>query len=320
MQLIVVTFVLVAGLVYGLYWFFIERVESEEQHALRSRLKRPGKSRSVVGALLKQEERLSDVDAFDTALGKVGGLTAPLQRTISQAGLKVTVSTVLLGSGVLALVTYAVVVQFLHIPLVGVALAVFAACAPYTYISFMRGRRMLQFEEQFPEAIDLLSRALRAGHALTTGLSMVADEMKEPVGPEFRQLFDEQNFGRPLDQALKSFALRIPTIDARFFVTAVLTQREAGGNLSEVLDNLARIIRDRFRVKRQVRVISAHGRITGWVLSALPVTLGLIFAVMDPETYRTFYNDPLGVKMIIGALTLQIVGVFIIKKIVQIEY
>ncbi len=123
--------------------------------------------------------------------------------------------------------------------------------------------------------------------------------MAEPVGPEFRLLFDQQNFGMPLPQALKAFADRIPILDARFFVTAVLTQRDAGGNLSEVLDNLSSIIRDRFRVKRQVRVISAHGRITGWILSALPVSLALFFAFSSPETYRKFYTDPLGIKMIV---------------------
>ena len=149
---------------------------------------------------------------------------------------------------------------------------------------------------------------------------MVADEMADPVGPEFRLLFDQQNFGMPLPQALKAFADRIPIIDARFFVTAVLTQRDAGGNLSEVLDNLTAIIRDRFRVKRQVRVISAHGRITGWVLSALPVSLGLFFAFTSPDIYRKFYTDPFGIKLILFALMLQIVGVFVIRRIVQIEY
>ena len=179
---------------------------------------------------------------------------------------------------------------------------------------------MIKFEEQFPEAIDLLARALRAGHALTTGLSMVAEEMPEPVGPEFRLLFDQQNFGMPLPQALKSFAERIPI--AR---RAVLRHRRAdaarsGGNLSEVLDNLASIIRDRFRVKRQVRVISAHGRITGWILSALPIGLALFFAFTSPEKYRKFYTDPFGMQMIVMALALQVVGVLVIRRIVQIEY
>jgi tight adherence protein B len=320
MQLAIITFVVVLGIIYGLYWFFVERLESEEQSALQQRIKSGAKKKALTGALLKEQERLSDVGPLDTALRSAGGLIDPLQRTISQAGLKVTVSTVLLASGCVAGVAYIVVSTWLHLPLVGLLAAALAGWVPIAIVRFKRNRRMLQFEEQFPEAIDLLARALRAGHALTTGLSMVADEMREPVGPEFRELFDQQNFGLPLEAALKAFAERIPTIDARFFVTAVLTQREAGGNLSEVLDNLSSIIRDRFRVKRQVRVISAHGRITGWILSALPVSLGLFFAFSSPETYRKFYSDPLGIRMIVFALVLQLLGVFIIKRIVTIEY
>ena len=274
----------------------------------------------MTAALLKERERLSDVNAFNRLLGGFGRVTDPMQRTIAQAGLDVTVSTIILASLCLAGLAYIGATQLLHLPLVGLAAAVLAAFLPYSLVKMKRNRRMIKFEEQFPEAIDLLARALRAGHALTTGLQMVADEMAEPVGPEFRQLFDQQNFGMPLPQALKEFADRIPIIDARFFVTAVLTQRDAGGNLSEVLDNLSSIIRDRFRVKRQVRVISAHGRITGWILSALPVSLALFFASTSPETYRKFYTDPLGIKMIVFALGLQIIGVFIIRRIVQIEY
>jgi tight adherence protein B len=198
-------------------------------------------------------------------------------------------------------------------------MALVGAGVPFTYVRWARSRRMLKFEENFPEAIDLLSRALRAGHALTTGLGMVADEIPPPVGEEFRLLFDQQNYGLPLPDALRNFAARIPILDARFFVTAVLTQREAGGNLSEVLDNLASIIRDRFRVKRQVRVISAHGRITGWVLALLPPSLAMAFVVLTPDNYRRFYNDPLGIQMIVGALLLQILGVLVIRRIVNIE-
>ncbi len=126
---------------------------------------------------------------------------------------------------------------------------------------------MRLFEDQFPQAIDLIASSLRAGHAFTTGVSMVADEVPDPTGAEFRLLYDQQNYGMPLPDALKAFARRVPLLDARFFITAVLTQREAGGNLAEVLDNLSTLIRERSRVKRQVRVASAHGRITGWVLS-----------------------------------------------------
>jgi tight adherence protein B len=195
-----------------------------------------------------------------------------------------------------------------------------AMTIPYYCLSQVRARRARKLEEQFPEAIDLLSRALRAGHALTTGLAMVADELPEPMGGEFRLLHDQQTFGRPVPEALKNFAVRVPAPDARFFVTAVLTQRDAGGNLSELLDNLSAIIRDRFRVKRQIRVISAHGRITGWVLAGLTPTLVLVFMYIMPENYASFYRDPLGIRMIVVAVLLQLAGIAMIRKIVNIEY
>jgi tight adherence protein B len=320
MQLIVLTFVLIVGIVYGLYWVFVERAEAQEHDALRKRLKRTPKAHLGVGALLKQPQKLSELGVLDAMLGSAGRLVDPVQRTITQSGAKISVGSVFLASACLAGLAYLAIIRLLHLPLVGLGFAIGASYIPYGVLRMLAGRRMAKFEEQFPEAIDLLARALRAGHALTTGLSMVADEMRDPVGPEFRQLFDQQNFGMPLPEALKAFADRIPILDAKFFVTAVLTQREAGGNLSEVLDNLASIIRDRFRVKRQVRVISAHGRITGWILSALPVSLGLFFAITSGDTYRKFYTDPMGIQMIVFALVLQVIGVFIISRIVKIEY
>ncbi|MEO7272771.1 MAG: type II secretion system F family protein [Vicinamibacterales bacterium] len=320
MAFVVGTFVLVMAIVYGLYWLFVERDEAEEQSALRKRLKRPTQKSVVTAALLRERERLSDMGAFDAVLARMGRVTDPMQRTLSQAGMNVTVGTVLLAMGCLGLLGYVGATWFLHMPLVSLLVGFAAAYLPYGIVKMKRTRRMFKFEEQFPEAIDLLARALRAGHALTTGLSMVGEEMADPVGPEFRLLFDQQNYGMPLPQAMKEFAERMPMIDARFFVTAVLTQRESGGNLSEVLDNLANIIRDRFRVKRQVRVISAHGRITGWVLSALPTCLGLFFALTSPEIYTKFYHDPFGLKMIMFALGMQVVGVLVIQRIVQIEY
>ena len=179
---------------------------------------------------------------------------------------------------------------------------------------------MYKFEEQFPEALDLLSRALKAGHAFTTGIDMVGTEMPKPVGPEFRNLYDHQNFGMPMPDALKAFSDRVPVLDARFFVTAVLIQRESGGNLSEVLDNLAGVIRERFRVKRQMRVLSAHGRITGWILVCLPPVLGFVLMSVNPEHRRTMLGDPLGIQMLVGAVIMQIIGTLIIRKIVNVEY
>ena len=191
---------------------------------------------------------------------------------------------------------------------------------PIWFVKFKANRRVAKFEEQFPEAIDLLSRALKAGHAFTTGLSMVAEEMPDPVGTEFRLAYDRQNFGMPMGEALKSLGERVPLLDARFFVTAVLTQREAGGNLAEVLDNLAAVIRERFKVKRQIRVVTAHARITGWVLAMLPPALGVALTLLSPDHMSVLWTDPTGIRMVVVALILQIVGTLIIRKLVDVEY
>ena len=319
MVFVFATFIIVLAIVLGVYWLMLVRPETAQDSAVLARVGATAKAAKAV-ALLKGPQRLSDMHSLDYLLARAGGLVEPLQRSIDQSGLKLTLGTLVLGSALTAAVAFYLVLTFLHLILVAAVAGLIAGCLPYAYVRFTRSRRLLKFEEQFPEAIDLLSRALRAGHAITTGLAMVAEELPDPIGPEFQTLYDQQNFGLPLSQALKNFADRVVILDARFFVTAVLTQKESGGNLSEVLDNLATIIRERFKVKRQVRVISAHGRFTGWVLSALPASLGLFFAISNPEKYATFYRDPLGMQLIGGALVLQLIGVFIIKKIVNIEY
>ena len=218
------------------------------------------------------------------------------------------------------MIPYAIVKTLSGSSLAGLIVGCCTGLVPYLWVRRARSKRMWKFEEQFPEAIDLISRALRAGHTFSTGLLMVADELMDPVGTEFRLLYDRQNFGMPLPEALRSFAERIPLLDAKFFATAVLTQRDAGGNLAEVLDNLSSVIRERFKVKRQVRVISAHGRITGWILAGLPPSLSMVFLAFTPKHMQTLFNDPLGVKLILVALVLQVVGTLLIRKIVNIEY
>ena len=154
---------------------------------------------------------------------------------------------------------------------------------PFLVLKIKRTKRLRTFEEQFPEGLDLISRALKAGHAFATGLKMVADEMPEPVGPEFRKTFDEQNFGLPMKDALDNLSFRMPLLDVRFFATAVLIQRETGGNLSEILENLSHVVRERFKILRQVRVYTAHGRFTGYVLLALPAVLGIALSFINPD-------------------------------------
>ena len=182
-----------------------------------------------------------------------------------------------------------------------------------------RSVRLKQFEEQFPEALDLLSRAVRAGHAFQTALSMAADELPAPVGPELKKTFDQQNFGLPLRDALNELTERVAILDVRFFVTAIVIQRETGGNLSEILDNLAHVVRERFKIQRQVRVHTAHGRFTGYVLLALPAFLAIALSFLNGEHMAPLFQEPMGRAMLVGALALQTVGYFWIRKVIRIE-
>ena len=307
----------VVALVVGAYWAFVLR--EEDQLVERLRPQGDGKRIRKLG-FLRAEEKLSSVGPLDQVLQRSSRLTRPIQETIQQSGLKLSLGTLILMSGCLAALAYLVGVWFSRMQLVGLLMAVFVVFLPYAYVRRARTKRLYKFEEQFPEAIDLVARALRAGHALPTGLGMVADEVAPPVGTEFRILYDEQNFGLTLPDAVRNFAARIPVLDARFFATAVLTQRETGGNLAEVLDNLASVIRERFKVKRQVRVISAHGRITGWVLACLPPSIAVAAFILSPTHIQTLLGDPLGIQMLIGAAVMQVLGTLIIRKIVDIEY
>jgi len=321
MILAIVLFIAILALVLGTYWVFVVRLEQAEDQALQKRLKPEGAVKTAKQIrLLKPVKQLSDVGQINAVLERMGGVVGPIQRDITQAGLNISVGQLLLSSGCLALVFYLLVKLVTYSTLLGIGAAVLGAFIPFIYVRYKKNSRLKKFEEQFPEAIDLIGRALRAGHAFTTGLTMVAEEIEKPVGEEFKLLYDRQNFGMPLPEALKLFAERIPLIDARFFVTAVLTQRETGGNLGEVLDNLASVIRDRFRVKRQVRVLTAHGRITGWILAGMPPALAAAMLIISPDHMHMLINDPLGVKMIVGALTLQIMGTLIIRKLVDIPY
>src|ERR1700684_2176220 len=190
---------------------------------------------------------------------------------------------------------------------------------PYSYASYRRNKRFEKFEELFPEAIDTLARAVRAGHAFTTAIEMIASEVAEPVCGEFRQLYEEQKFGLPVRDALLNLADRIPLVDVKFFVTAVMLQRETGGNLAEIHDNLSYVIRERFKILRQVRVHTAQGRLTMVLLMALPPTIVVIIMLINPGFIRPLFVDPLGHALIVGGITLQTMGYFVIRKIIRIQ-
>jgi tight adherence protein B len=319
MAIAVLVFLMVLSIVFGAYVLFVVRPESGSERAVRARL-RGRRVRIVNESVVKTRQRLSVLHFLDAALNRSTGLLAPLAALVAGSGLQVTPGAVLLACFFAATMTMAIAAQFRMPLLVILIAAILAFMLPLAVVRRAAAKRMSQFEEGFPEAMDLIARALRAGHALPTALQMVGEEMSDPIGGEFRTLFDQQNFGMSLPEALSAFAERIPLIDARFFVTAVMTQREMGGNLSEVLDRLAGVIRDRFKVKRHVRSVSAHGRITGVVLGLLPPAVAGVLFVISPQHMRLLTDDPLGVQMVVSAVVLQTIGVLIIRRIIDVEY
>jgi tight adherence protein B len=317
MTLPLVVFAGVFGIVWGAYYLLVMRDENQLLARLQPKRRQ---SRTRGPDVLKPEEALSSVDSLNRVLSRIR-VAGPLQRFLYQSGMKqMTVSVFLLMTGCLGVGAFWLLLMSTRNILLAAILAVVVGSGPTLFVRYKRNKRLGKFEEQFPEAVDLVARALRAGHALPTGLGMVADELRAPVGTEFRILFDEQNFGLTLPDALRNFAKRVPVIDARFFVTAVLTQREAGGNLAEVLDNLSAVIRERFKIKRQLRVISAHGRLTGAVLGALPPTLGLFLMIRTPKNFQILFEEPAGIQMLIVAVALQLLGAFMIYRITKVDY
>jgi tight adherence protein B len=259
----------------------------------------------------------STLPAIDHALS-VTGFAPRLQRLVEQSGVSSSPARVVMeavgaaaAAGVVALLTR----RWLII----VIAMVLGAVAPFWRLSRRRAARMKRFEEQLPDVLDLLARAIRAGHAFQTAMGMAATEMKAPAGTEFKRTFEEQNFGLPLKEALVGLSERVPLLDVRFFVTAVLIQRETGGNLAEILENLAAVVRERFKILRQVRVHSAHGRLTGYVLLGLPAFLAVALSFINPDHMGLLFREHMGHVMLGGAMVLQVVGYFWIRQVIRIE-
>jgi tight adherence protein B len=199
------------------------------------------------------------------------------------------------------------------------AFAIFGGTLPLMYIAHKKKKRMFEFEQQLPEALDFLARSMRAGHAFSISLEMLGSDSPDPLGQEIRALFNEQNLGAPIEAALTNFARRVPLLDVRLFISSVLLQRQTGGNLSEVLTRLAYIIRERFRLKGQVKAASAHGRLTSLVLTALPIVLIVALMIIAPGYLESLAADPDGKWMIVGAILAQILGYIIMRRITEIK-
>jgi tight adherence protein B len=267
---------------------------------------------------LLRDEQLSKIPAFDNLLRRSARVSA-IQEALTQAGMKYRAGNFLLLCTLCGIVFALFAVLYTHNPAIGWAALILGAFLPFSVISYRRQKRFEKFEALFPEAIDTLARAVRAGHAFTTALELISSEIAEPLAGEFRKLYEEQKFGMPVRDALMNLTQRMPLVDVKFFVTAVMLQRETGGNLAEILDNLSYMIRERFKIQRQVKVHTAQGRMTMALLMAMPPAVVSILLIFSPEFVRPLFYDPLGHILLVSSIALQTIGYFVIRKVIKIQ-
>src|ERR1700692_1958725 len=267
---------------------------------------------------LLRDEQLSKIPALDTILRRSERVSA-IQDSLLQAGMKFRAGNFLVLCLVCGGVAGFAALLWSRNPAIAWVALVLGAFLPYSLVSYRRQKRFEEIEALFPEAIDTLARAVRAGHAFTTALEMISNEVSEPLAGEFRQLYEEQKFGMPVRDALMNLTERVPLVDVKFCVTAGMLPREPGGNLAEILGNLSYVIRERFKIQRQVRVHTAQGRLTMALLMAMPPTVVAVLLAFSPDFVKPLFYDPIGHILLVVAITLRTVGYFVIRKIIKIQ-
>lgn len=267
---------------------------------------------------LLRHELLGSLPLMDRILHRIE-LFGRLRTFLIQSEVAWTIGDLLARCGIAALIGAAIGYWRTEIATIALVTGACAASIPFLYVAYRRNKRFLEFESQLPGALDLICRALRAGHGLVAGLKMVGDEVPDPVGSEFRKTFDEQNFGLELKESLYNLAERMPLQDVRIITTAILIQRETGGNLAEVLEKVARVIRERYRLKRQIRTHTAQGRLTGWILTLLPLILGIALFLVRPEFMSVLWTTDRGRRWLVIATIMMVIGGLVIRRIIRIR-
>lgn len=319
LMMLVLVFIAVLLLLEGLYLLW-KSYQGPEAKKIQQRLR--GLSASLDNSqhsrILKQR-MLSEVPVVQRFLLNLSKAQR-LDRFILQAGLDWTVSKLLLSCAALGAIVCMMMLSAAHqsLFLSGFVGLVFATI-PLLYVSRRRSMRLGRFERQLPEALDLITRALRSGHSFSSALQMVGDEMVQPIAGEFSIVHDEVNFGVTLQQALTNLSERIPLTDLRYFIVSVLIQRESGGNLTEVLSNLSRLIRERLKLFAKVRVLSSEGRLSAWILGIMPFALAGVMYLFNPEFMTPLWTDPIGISIIKYMLILMVFGALILVKIIKIR-
>ena len=320
--ILVAVFLTVVLTIWGVYLLIAQAPLRQQQKIVGQRVEAlvrgPQRPSGAPAVDLFRRDILSRLPRLQTLLLRAPRAAA-LERALEQADWRISVTTFVLLSAVIGGALYVTAQFFWNFLPLSLTLGALGACVPYVILTYKRRKRFDKFLQQFPEAIDLIARAIRAGHAVPTGFEMVAEEMEAPMAEEFRRVYDQQKFGLPLNQALLSLLDRVPLMDVRMLVTAIAIQREVGGNLSEVLDKIAHTIRERMRIRGQVRIYTAQGKMTGTVLAALPIVLGLLIIALNRNYFQILFEHKYGLFMIGAAILLEILGYFWIRKIIHIK-
>jgi tight adherence protein B len=309
-------FIFTILLIEGSYLFF-KRVKNPELKGIRKRLRllaSEGYDSEMIISLLRKRS-LSNVPWFNRLLLKIP-LMRKIDRLLDQSGSRNPLGLFVLVSCLLMFVGYllcSLVMRNVLMPIVGVLIL---GSLPFFYIIIKKRRRMEKFQEQLPEAMELVARALKAGQAFSGGLKMVADESGDPIGTEFSKILDELNFGVGVPDALKNLAKRIDCPDLKFFVISVLIQRESGGNLAEILENISYLIRERFKLHGRVRTLAAEGKISAYVLIAIPFFLATFMYLVQPNYITLLITDPIGRIMLGSAFLMMVIGTFVMRKMI----
>lgn len=310
--------VLIFGATVTFYFALMLRRREQSTQLLRERIGVPERQDDWVHVQVERDERLSAIPLLDRLLKSLS-LARRLELMLYQAGMTMRVGSFLLMLAVMGAIGYAVGTAVFHHMLHGMVLALILGFSPFMVVSYKRSVRQRQFAEEFPDALDLLVSALRAGISFSAALQIVADESPEPVRSEFAIVVEEQALGMDLREALTNMANRVGSLDLKFFATAVVLQRTAGGNLTEVLDNTGRLIRDRFRILGDIKTFTSAGRLTGLILSVLPAGMCIFMIMIAPDYFHKMWDHPMGRTVLGAAFLLQLLGWLTIRKIVNIK-
>jgi tight adherence protein B len=320
MDLLIATtiFILTVALIEGAY-YALRKIRSGEKRKVLRRLRgypTTEYDREIIDIMRKS--MLSDVPWLNRMLLSIRW-TDKLSRMIEQSGTDSTLGVFILLSVVLASGGFVIGLWVTSHALLSLFIAFFLGVFPFLYVYLKKKRRMEKFQRQLPDALDLIARALKAGHAFTGGLKMVGDELGEPVGTEFEKTLHEINFGSGVPEALKGLTKRVDCPDLRFFIISVIIQRETGGNLAEILGKISYLIRERFKLQSRVQVLASEGKLSAIILIAIPFVIALALSVLNPVYMKTLFVDPVGKALVAFALVMMVIGIVVMKRMIEIR-